>query len=66
MSIELLLSAAVIVILGGMILWEWMATPDPNYPKPVGWRVTGERADVLLGGCIVLCLIVVWLPLLFR
>jgi hypothetical protein len=49
-----------------MILWEWMATPDPNYPKPVGWRATGERADVLLAGCIILCLVVVWLPLLFR
>jgi hypothetical protein len=66
MSIELLLSVAVIVLLGGMILSEWTATPDPNFPKPVGWRATAERADLLLSGCIGLCLIVVWLPLLSR
>ena len=66
MSIELLLSVPVIVFLGGMILVERMATPDPNFPKPVGWRATAERADLLLAGCIVLCLLIVWLPRLFR
>jgi hypothetical protein len=66
MTIELLLSPAVIVLLGGMILLERMATPDPKFPKPVGWRAIAERADLLLAGCIVLCLTIVWLPRLFR
>ena len=66
MTIELLLSPAVIILLGGMILVERMATPDPNFPKPVGWRAIAERADLLLAGCIVLCLLIVWLPRLFR
>jgi hypothetical protein len=66
MAIELLLSAVVIVLLGGMILVEWMSTPNPKYLKPSGWRATAERADLLLAACIAFCLVVVWLPFLLR
>jgi hypothetical protein len=66
MAIELLLSAAVIVVFGGMILAEWLLLPDPKDQRPVGWRAAIRRADLLLGGCIFLCLGVIWLPLFFR
>jgi hypothetical protein len=66
MAIELIISVAVIGLLGGMILTERTSTPDPKYLKPVGWQAIAERADLLLAGCIVLCLVVTWLPLLFR
>lgn len=66
MAIELWLSVVAVVFLGGMILQEWMATPDPKYPKAVGWRAIAQRADLLLAGCIILCLLITWTPALFR
>jgi hypothetical protein len=66
MLIEILLSAAVIALLGGMILLEWNSPPEPQLPKLIGWKGALQRADVLLAACIGLCLAVIWLPALFR
>ena len=66
MSIELPISAVVLLTFGAMIVRERMAVPDPKSPRRVGWRATVERADFLLVGCVVLCLVILWLPVLFR
>jgi hypothetical protein len=65
MLIEILLSGCVITIFGAMIFSEWTSTPDPKLPKLIGWKGALQRADVLLAGCIGLCLGIIWLPALF-
>ena len=66
MSIELPISAVMLLTFGVMILRERMAVPDPKSPRRAGWRAAIQRADFLLVGCVVLCLGILWLPVLFR
>jgi hypothetical protein len=65
MFIELLLTLAVAALLGFIVICEWVSAPDPKTPRPTGRWASLQRADTLLAGCFVLCLVIIWLPLLF-
>lgn len=64
MLIENVLTILTITIFGCMIIFEKGSSPSPK--SFFDWRTKIQRGDTLLAGCLVLCLLLIWIPFLAR